>query len=58
MGRARNVYLQARDDDEFPVIGLRICPMRYALCELMRFAQWFGKTKSFAAFEDELIACE
>jgi hypothetical protein len=31
--------------------------MRYALCELVGFAQWFGKTKSFTAFKDELIAC-
>jgi hypothetical protein len=31
--------------------------MRCSLCELMRFAQWFWKTKSFAAFKDELIAC-
>jgi len=30
--------------------------MRYALCELMRFAQWFRKTKPFAAFKNDLIA--
>jgi len=30
--------------------------LRYALRQLMRFAQWFRKTKPFAAFKNELIA--
>ena len=34
-----------------------LCVARYALRQLMRFAQWFWKTESFTAFKDELITC-